>query len=301
MTDSSKIKNELQGSGFLDEVKEKRLPDSDMLSAAALEKYENNYAELQPQVVQGNADKILQRLLQYERDIYDEREQRVYREALVVFLEERYDTGQTSLHSFGDSEVDEEFTDYPELQEMFSEIQDIYETSDDFESAFSKILPLLYPAMDAISVSAQQSRRKRAGSSLRKHIENLLKRAGYEIVEKDGAGSGYRYELSPDGETGRIKIYISFLTTLKDRFRQSLSGRDAENDEIPRFIATGSGNSVFTGSSKSDMTQNKVDEITDQGFSLIVFDSLKNNRYPDEEQVISYTDFYGNTLEKLTG
>jgi hypothetical protein len=301
MNESDQIKNELQGSGFLDEVKQKRLPDSEMLTASALEKYENRFATLQPDVVHRNADKILQRLLQYERDIYTEREERVYREALVVFLDNKYDTGQVSLHSFAENEEEEKYTDYPKLQEMFAEIEDIYESANGFNEAFSKILPLLYPAMDAISVSAQQSRRKRAGSSLRNHIENLIEKAGYEIMETHGSGNGHIYTIKPVESQTTTRLYISFLTTLKDRFRQSLSGQSVRNSEMPQFIATGAGNNIFTGSSTSDVTKQKVEEITNEGFTLIVFENVKQERHTDENNVISYTDFFGSRLKSLTG
>lgn len=82
------IKNELQGSGFLEEMKQNRLPDSDILTGAALDKYENTHGSLNAETVSQQADRVMKRLLEFERGIYNEREHRVYREAPVAFLQE---------------------------------------------------------------------------------------------------------------------------------------------------------------------------------------------------------------------
>lgn len=301
MKDTDEIQNELQGSGFLKEVKEKRLPNSAILSDAALEKYEKNYASLNPDTINRQADRILARLLEFEREIYKEREQRVYREALVVFLQEKYDTGQSSLDSFSSSNPNEnQFAEYPHLQEMFAEIEEIYNTAENFGDASTKILPLLYPAMDAISVSAQQSRRKRAGNSLRTHIENMMEKAGFIIEDSQGAGSGLVFQIrrEEEGHIEPVEIYVSFLTTLRDRFRQSLSN-SINRDDVPQFILTGAGNNIFTASSNSGVTDQKVNEITNEGFTLVVFDEVKQKEHHDKEDVITYSDFFSDRLPEV--
>jgi hypothetical protein len=299
MDNNNEIKNELQGSGFLEEVKEKRLPDSTVLTGAALEKYVNNHGEIDPERVNKQADQILRRLLEYESEIYTEREQRVYREALVVFMQEKYDTGQTSLNSYSSTQESKQFTEYPHLQELFSEIEAIYEGADGFSEAFREILPLLYPPMDAISVSAQQSRRKRAGSSLRRHIENLLQEAGYETKLIESAGNGYLYQLQMQRSESTARLYISYLTTLRDRFRQSLSDGNISDLDAPRYILTGAGNNIFTSSSNSGVTDQKVNEIIEEGFTLVVFDSVKEGEHQGNEHVISYTELFSESVPSL--
>ncbi|WP_139043013.1 hypothetical protein [Halorubrum tropicale] len=291
------VKNELQGDGFLKEVKADRLPDPEELSENALKQYESRYASLNPGTITRNADHILQELLELERDIYIEQETEVYREALRIFLEEKYDTGQASLSAFAESETHQgEFSEYPQLQELFSQMEEIYRAEDGFTQVFSKILPLLYPAMDAISVSAQQSRRKRAGSSLRYHIENLVEKAGHSILTHDTAGNGHVYEVEAVDEEYSGTIYISFLTTLRDRFRQSFSDSSLRNSTEAQFIATGAGNDIFTSSSRSDITTRKVEEITDEGFTLIVFEGVKQDQHQDVSGVVSYREFFSDRL-----
>jgi hypothetical protein len=302
MNNDEGIKNELQGSGFLEEIKRERLPDSEMLSSAAIKKYEDKYATLNPESISRDADRILRHLLEFEQEIYQERERRVYRRALVVFLKEKYDTGQTSLNSFSSSEIhEEEFTEYPNLQELFSELEEIYSAEESFEEAFEKILPLLYPAMDAISISAQQSRRKRAGSSLRIHIENLIAEADFTIENRVSAGNGHHYTLCNHNTGQSGQVYISFLTTLRDRFRQSLSNRSIADENVPRFIATGAGNNIFTSSTKSGVTDQKVNEIADEGFTLIVFGNIKQMNHQKKNSVISYSQFFAEKLPDSIG
>lgn len=300
MTSSDDLKDEIQGSGFLEEVKEDRLPKPERLTGAAFNKYERTYSTLEPSYIRKHADKILEKLLELERDIYKEREMHVYREALTIFIREYYDTGQTSLAGFG-TESNNQFANYPHLQELFSEIKEIYETADNFEDAFSEILPKLYPAMDAISVSAQQSRRKRAGSSLKNHVDRLITRSEYSIEQTHPAGNGYLYEIRQDAQLPEKvnTIYISFLTTLSDRFRQSLSDGSIRDEDVPQFILTGSGNNIFTSSSKSDVTGQKVREITNEGFTLVAFQSIRSQFEQGGGAVISFSEFFTNRLPEI--
>jgi hypothetical protein len=307
--DGDEIKNELQGDGFLKEVKSTRLPDSEELSKEALEVYKNRYAQLTPAKARSNADSILRRLLQLEKDLYEEKEEQVYKEALVVFLREKYDTGQTSLHSFSKSDEEEEYGEYQNLQRMFGAIEEVYTSGENFEDGFSKILEFIYPAMDAISVSAQQSRRKRAGTSLQNHLLNLIEQAGFSVVESRVAGNGHVYHLStvaPEAADSKIEgtpVYISSLMTMRDRFRQSLSDSPGGFDtgELPRYITTASGNNLATTSAQQDVTQEKVREIANEGFQLVVFEEIKNERFSETEGVISYSEFFGESLPQAIG
>jgi len=308
VVDDNEIKNELQGDGFLKEVKESRLPDSEELSDEALEAYENQFAELSPARVRSNADSILRRLLQLEKDIYEEKEEQVYKEALKMFLEEKYDTGQTALHSFSSSDSDNDeansYAEYPNLQRMFEALEELYESDESFGDAFGKMLELLYPAMDAISVSAQQSRRKRAGTSLQNHLVNLIEEAGFYIVDSQVAGNGHVYYLTttdPDALADDIEgtpVYISSLMTMRDRFRQSLSDNPGGFDarELPQYITTASGNNLATTSAQKDITKEKINEISAEGFTLVVFEEIKKDRFSHEDGVISYSELFSDNL-----
>lgn len=303
--DPEAIRKEIQGDGLLDEVREKHLPDSNQMSKQALRMWEDEEYNITPGTVKNNADSLLQQLLSREQQLYNHHQSKVYREALVYFLEEKYSEGQTALSSFGSSgKEDVDYAEYPNLQELFSEIENDYDTIDGFVPLFEEILPKLYPAMDAISVSAQQSRRKRAGSSLQNHLLNLLDRANFRVNNIDPSGNGQVYylvrESAPD-ETEAVPVYISCLTTMRDRFRQSfsdppsmLSGKDRR-----RFIATASGTNLITASASEDVTIKKVREVIEEGFTLIVFETVKEDQFPDIEGVISYKEFFSNVLPDI--
>lgn len=306
--DLSALQDEIQGDGFLDAVREKRMPGSREISDQAIARYEEEFGELTPDYVENNIDSVLQKLIRTEQEIYAHHESEVYRYALVHFLQEYYQTGQASLASFGDQgETNVEFAEYANLQAVFEEIEDIYTGDEGFVDAFSEILPLLYPVMDSISVSAQQSRRKRAGTSLQTHLSRLLEAAGFELLSVQMAGNGHVYDIAARDADGQnppaTSIYISCLTTMRDRFRQSLSAPSAalDPDKDNKFIATASGKDLITASAAGDVTREKIQEITAEGFTLVVFEDVKNEKFPAEDGVISYTQFFAEKLPALIG
>lgn len=303
--DTEEIRKEIQGDGLLNEVRERHLPGSNQMSEQTLKMWEDEEYKITPDSVKNNADTLLQELISREQKLYNHHQSKVYREALVYFLEEKYGEGQAALSSFGSSsEEDMDYTEYPNLQELFTEIEENYNDIDGFIPLFEKILPKLYPAMDAISVSAQQSRRKRAGSSLQNHLMNLLDRSDIRIDNVKTAGNGQVYYLAKENEPNDVEaipVYISCLTTMRDRFRQSLSDPPAmlSGEDRRRFIATASGTNLITASASEDVTAKKVQEVIEEGFTLIVFETVKKSQFVDVEGVISYKEFFSTVLPDI--
>ncbi|SES70713.1 type II restriction endonuclease [Natrinema hispanicum] len=303
--DVDALQNEIQGDGLLDEVREEHMPDSNTMSEEAINKWEDENYEITPDSVKENADHLLQSLLKREQDLYNHYQSQVYSQTLVYFLKNHYDVGQTALSSFdNDDDDDMEYADYATLQSLFTSLEEDYKSTDGFVSYFEKILPKIYPAMDAISVSAQQSRRKRAGSSLQSHLLNLFDRASFTVENVISAGNGHIYQIKKKNEpddVGTVDVYISCLTTMRDRFRQSLSDSSAvlSKENQRRFIATASGTTLITASAADDVTIKKVREVTNEGFTLIVFEEVKNKQFPGIEGVISYKEFFSDQLPEI--
>ncbi|WP_139326590.1 PDDEXK family nuclease [Natrinema saccharevitans] len=302
--DLDAVQNEIQGDGFLDEVREEYMPNSNTMSEEAINKWEDENYEITPDSVEENADHLLHSLLKREQDLYNHYQSQVYSQALVYFLKNHYDVGQTALSSFEDDDDDMEYADYPTLQSIFTSIEEDYESTDGFVSTFEKILPKLYPMMDSISVSAQQSRRIRAGSSLQSHLLNLFDRANFSVENVISAGNGHIYKVKKKNEPDDVEtvnVYISCLTTMRDRFRQTLSDTSEvlSEENQRRFIATASGTTLITASAADDVTIKKVREVTEEGFTLIVFEEVKDKQFSEIEGVISYKDFFGDRLPEI--
>ena len=271
--------------GFLNEFKENHMPNSQEMSDKALKKYEERNGELTEDFVKKNFNRLLQRMIEIETELYEEYERKVTAEAPCLFLDEHY-------------QQDEE---YPETQQLISEVKTIYESDKDFEEAFKEIFPKLYPLANYISQSASQSRRNRAGKSLESHIENLIEEMGYNFDRQEEVDGAVIDIVIPDMDTfdnnPDYTIFLACQTTLKDRFRLSLS--KVTRDRVRTFIATATGKNLITSSDENDLTDGKIQEIHEKGYRLLVFDEVKEEKFPDNNTVMSYSEFAQEELPNI--
>lgn len=280
------LKGEVQTpQGFLKELKKEKMPDTQEMPQKALERYEEMNGELTPDFVKKNFNRLLQRMIEIEKELYEEYEHKVTAEAPSIFIEEHY-------------QQDEE---YPEIQQLISDVKQIYESEDSFEEAFKRIFPKVYPMADLISQSASQGRKNRAGKSFERHVENLVKKMGYDFDRQEEVDGAVIDIVIPDMDTFNnnpdYTIFLACQTTLKDRFRLSLS--KVTRDRVRTFIATGTGHNVITDNDGGDLTEKKVNEIHDKGYRILVFDEVKEDKFPDNNTVMSYSEFAQEELPNI--
>lgn len=277
------LKQEVQTQdGFLKEFKEEYMPDAQEMSDKALERYEEENGELTPDFVRKNFNRLLQRMIEIETELYREYEKKAVNHSPCLFIDEHY----------------KEDNEYPETQQLLSDLEKIYEEEEDFEEFFQRMFPKLYPLANHIAQSASQSRRTRAGKSLESHIENLLEVMGYDFDRQEEVEGAIIDLVIPNMEAFHnnpdYTIFLACQTTLKDRFRLSLSKLPTVN-RVRTFIATATGQNLITSSDDADLTEGKVQEIEDKGYRIIVFDEVKE-KFPDNNTVISYSEFAQNEL-----
>lgn len=280
------LKEEVQTSdGFLKEFKQEYMPEPSDMSDKAIEKYEERNGELTADFVKKNFNKLLQRMIEIETELYKNYEKKAVNHSPVLFIDEHY----------------KQDTEYTETNQLISDIEEIFENEDDFEKFFKKMFPKLYPLTSYISQSASQSRRHRAGSSLESHIENLLEKMGYDFDRQEEVEGATIDIVIPDMDSFHnnpdYTMFLACQTTLKDRFRLSLSKLPTVN-RVRTFIATATGKNVITSNDQNDLTENKVQEIEDKGYRIIVFDEVKE-KFPDNNTVVSYSDFAQRELPAL--
>lgn len=282
------LKSEVQTQdGFLKEFKTEYMPDSTEMSDKALERYEEESGELTPDFVRKNFNKLLQKLIEIERELYQEYERQAVNHSPTLFIDEYYN---------------EEGHNYTETEQLLSDLQNDYENSDDFEEFFKSMYPKLYPLVNYISQSASQSRRTRAGKSLESHIENLLEKMGYDFDRQKEVKGATIDIVIPNMESFHnnpdYTVFLACQTTLKDRHRLSLSKLPAVN-RVKSFIATATGQNLITSSDDKDLTEKKVDEISDKGYRIIVFDEVKE-KFEDNSYVVSYSEFVQKELPAIS-
>ena len=63
---------------------------------------------------------------------------------------------------------------------------------------------------------------------------------------------------------------------------------------IKRYLFTVSGLNAATQSDHQDLTDNKIKELKNSGVTLVVFKKVKDDKFSNEQSVISYENFFSN-------
>lgn len=280
------IKEELQGDGFLKELKERHYESVESTSSLAIKKFEENNQSITPEYLEEHFSEAIIGLIGYETDIFESRHNEVYPKALVHFLEDYYKSGQTSVSSYGDY-GEPELTEYSAIRDSFRNIEQEFNTHDDFSKLFKRVLPDIYYLIEPIVQSAGQSGSKRAGEAFRQQFINLIDIYGYNIQDQTMKGSGYVYSISQEDGHLSKEIYFGFHTTLRDRFRASLS---EVKEGIPHYLVTASGANAISEDDSEDVTKDRLNEISRSEAKLITIDDVANG-FPHHKAIISFEEF----------
>jgi hypothetical protein len=276
-----KLKAEIQTSrGLLARIKEKKMPDRKSMAKLALEEIEQANGKLTKAYVESNFSPLLKELIKTEYRLYAQYETDIIRNALKIFLEDY----------FG------KLDDYPELQKLFLHLKGSFSqnANSSFEDYMGHTTVDLFPIMRLVIDSASQGAKSRAGGSLENHLENLFNVLEFKFVPQVQLNKNARIDFLFPNFTAYKKqpqncMFLSSQTTLKDRFRLSISQISAISS-VRKYIVTATGAGLINVADKNDLTNNKIKEIGDKGFKIIVFDEVKN-RYPNNQTIISYSRF----------
>lgn len=278
--DLDKLKNELQTSkGLLSEIKKEKMPNKVAMAKIALKLLEERNGKLTPEAVRNNFDDILTNLIITEYGAYRRYEKELIIDSLRIFLRDKF----------------EKTDDFPELQKFFSGMKKKYlrQRDNNFEDFIGDTITDIYPILNIISFSASQAAKSRAGGSLENHLENLFNLLGFKFKTQQhikGARVDFIFpDLKVYEEQPTNCIFLASQTTLKDRFRLSLS-KISSVSNARKYIVTATGKGLITKNDYKDLTKNKVGEIREKGFKLIVFSEVKE-RFKDNPTVVSFSDF----------
>lgn len=286
----SELKNETQTqTGLVKEVKKEIIPGTDEMAKLALEKYENETGDLTPQKIENNFNNLIKKLIKTETDIYEELEENFVNEIVPYFIEKYYSN--------------ESVDSYPTIQSMFENVETAYTDSDSFDEFITEGFERLYPFAGYVYFSASQGRKTRVGDTLENHLELLLTRMGYPLESQVEIGDSPIDIILPNKKTFNQNpenaIFLPCQTTLKDRFRLSLSKLPSGDkyDPVSKYITTTTGINLITDDDQNDITRQKIDETVDAGYKILVFDEVKQ-QFPTHDGIISYTEFVNEVLPK---
>jgi EcoRII C terminal len=150
-----------------------------------------------------------------------------------------------------------------------------------------------YPELDAIFLSASQTRKSRAGLSFEKHLARVLTDGGIRHEEQVITGNRRPDFVLPDVKTllaavpgDASALVLSAKTTLRERWKQVTM----EKSDSPLFLATV--DDRISAPAIADMQEQKI--------CLVVPEALKKakeSHYANKDNVITFRDFFDEQIK----
>lgn len=196
--------------------------------------------------------------------------------------------------------------DSPEIYKIFEEIYNQNAVIDeDIKTLHNNLHKKLSNTFSRFCFSNMQFAKNLAGKTFEHHIELLLKVCNYKFERQQSITKGQILDfvypnIKRINDSPSDCIVSECQSTLKDRFRLSL-GKIPLNKPIKKYIFTGSGIGVITKTDNNDITKDKVSEIRDKGWTVVVFDEVKQSKFSTDGAVISYEHFFNKVYPSLSG
>ena len=215
-----------------------------------------------------------------------------------IYLEVERELIETAIENFLKA-GEEERRKYPNLSRLILQVQtQIIRNSDPIETLIEISKPLAH-FYKLLMESFAQSRKTRAGGSAQYHIEFILDELGYKgLYERQRILNGTVDFLFPSFEMWqkdrRRCTVLSIKRTLRERYKQVFEELSATRGLVFYLLST-----QTESEAQKDITQEKVQRLNKQNVYLIVRDVIKQGRFPQEANVLGFTDFFCKELPRL--
>jgi hypothetical protein len=215
-----------------------------------------------------------------------------------IYLEVERELIETAIENFLKA-GEEERRKYPNLSRLILQVQtQIIINPDPIETLIEISKPLAH-FYKLLMESFAQSRKTRAGGSAQYHIEFILDELGYKgLYERQRILNGTVDFLFPSFEMWqkdrRRCTVLSIKRTLRERYKQVFEELSATRGLVLYLLST-----QTESEAQKDITQEKVQRLNEQNVYLIVRDVIKQGRFPQEANVLGFTDFFCKELPRL--
>ena len=215
-----------------------------------------------------------------------------------IYLEVERELIETAIENFLKA-GEEERRKYPNLSRLILQVQtQIIRNSDPIETLIEISKPLAH-FYKLLMESFAQSRKTRAGGSAQYHIEFILDELGYKgLYERQRILNGTVDFLFPSFEMWqkdrRRCTVLSIKRTLRERYKQVFEELSATRGLVLYLLST-----QTESEAQKDITQEKAQRLNEQNVYLIVRDVIKQGRFPQEANVLGFTDFFCKELPRL--
>ena len=242
------------------DIRANRLPSSRDVVERAFE--ELGYGEVlsTPDVVRAEFNARLREVFEYALIVLERFEQDTYLEGIPDHLIERR----------------------PEVfRRAERTIEGSENTSEGLGRAFRQMFADLYPMLRQIFLSISQSRKTRGGSDFELAFGTLLGYAGipYQRVPRQTRTDFMLPSEDAFNQNSNVTLVLSAKRTLRERWR-----------EVAEELFDLRSPNVYLITADEKVTRGHVEGICGRyRIHLVVWDSIKNDRFPDEPLVIGYS------------
>lgn len=275
------IKAELQGrNGLINKARRQFMPSGDELAELVWMRVSFAGLELSEEDVKRNFNAYLCELVDTEYALYLEHEESCVTNGIFQLL--------------FDPKTAREF---PNTWMVVQQALATLEQSDiDNRQKLMQVAIKLRPIFKVIEQSLAQGRMSRAGGSAQYHFQRLLELAGYggefEIQQKLNGRVDFLFPCREAWERDRRRcVIVSIKRSLRERFLEVHGDLALTGGMVVYLVVT-----ETTREAQRDITPSKVNRLNELNIYLVVRDEIKEQRFQDAENVISFTAFINEEL-----
>lgn len=268
------IKKELQGArGLVKILRNSFMPPGVAIAKESAKNLGYTAEQVEKEEVRRNFDSLLLNVLNEEWEVYQKYEKELYKTKVIPTI--------FNL-------IENENNRFPVCQSVIKNIIDSLSQKEtiDFKECITIISESLFEYFEALFQSIHQSRKARAGGSFQYQIENLLTLGGFPFSKQTKLNGPVDFILPSEEYYTQYRhdaIILSVKRTLRERWQQAIA--ELQSARIGRiYLATAE-------TDKRRIRENDLNRMDNLNVTLVVFDSIKIEKFPNRNTVIGYNEF----------
>jgi hypothetical protein len=274
------IKDELQGSrGLLKTLRNTYMPQGTVIAKEAIENLGYIAEQIEKSQVRKRFNTLLFDVLIEEWNVFQKYEKELYKSKVIPFIFELIENN---------SEI------FPTCQAVIKNLSIALEQNKKQNSKcfINNLSESLFEYFEALFQSIHQSRRSRAGGSFQSQVENLFNLSGFPFSKQTRLNGPVDFLLPSEDYFRQYRhdaIILSIKRTLRERWQQAIA--ELQSARVGRiYLATAE-------TDKNRIRGHDLDRMDSLNVTLVVFDNIKTEKFPNRNTVIGYSEFINtNTL-----
>lgn len=268
------IKDELQGTrGLLRRLRNTYMPQGVVIAQEAIRNLRYIAGQIEKAEVRRNFNSLLFDVLIEEWNVFQKYEKELYKSKVIPSIFEL---------------IERDSSEFPNCRAVVKNTSIAIEQNKNQDSKWflTFLSKSFFEYFEALFQSIHQSRRARAGGSFQYQIENLFNLAGFPFSKQTRLNGPVDFLLPSEEYYHQYRhdaIILSVKRTLRERWQQAIA--ELQSARVGRiYLATAE-------TYKKRIRDRDLDRMDSLNVTLVVFDNIKSDKFPDRNTVIGYSEF----------